>query len=134
MPNYQTPRLPYIYLAGPMSGLPENNHPEFVAAATALREMGCFVFNPAEQNPVPTTYRQAMAVDLAWIMNYAEAIVLLPNFEKSKGTRIEVDLALALEIPILLYADALVAFAPAVAVNDNLAQQPKPSDDGVTGD
>lgn len=102
--------MPNIYLAGPMSGLPEHNYPAFNAAAAALRELGCFVGNPAEINPLHGTYRQCMSVDLAWILAQADMIVLLPGFEKSKGTRVEVDLALAIEVPIMLYDDALAYF------------------------
>lgn len=99
-----------IYLAGPMSGLPEHNYPAFMAGAADLRGFGHFVLNPAELNPPDVTYRQALSVDLAWIIAHAELLVLLPGWEKSKGSRVEVDLALALEIPIMLYNDAIDHF------------------------
>ena len=35
------------YLAGPMSGRPHWNYPEFMKAAAHLRENGHYVFNPA---------------------------------------------------------------------------------------
>ena len=37
-----------IYLAGPMTGLPDHNIPAFDAAAKRLREQGHFVINPAD--------------------------------------------------------------------------------------
>lgn len=45
-----------IYIAGPMSGLPEFNYPAFNRAAAVLRAQGHHVENPAE-NPA----RQALA-------------------------------------------------------------------------
>lgn len=124
-----------IYLAGPMSGLPDHNHPAFMDAAATLRGGGNFVFNPAEANPIDDSYRAAMAVDLAWISSYAEMVVLLPGFQKSKGCRIEVDLALALEIPIVLYEDALQHFADLAAAE--LARQtgmPEPASERLPPD
>lgn len=92
-----------IYLAGPMTGLPEFNHPEFNRVAGNLREMGHMVFNPAECNPPVSgrdAYRRAMAVDLAWISSYAESVWVLPGWETSKGCAVEIALANALDIPV----------------------------------
>ena len=48
-----------IYLAGPMSGLPELNYPAFHAKAAELRAAGHHVENPAE-NPAPPCGSWAM--------------------------------------------------------------------------
>ena len=40
-----------IYIAGPMTGLPELNFPAFHAEAARLRAFGYEVINPAEINP-----------------------------------------------------------------------------------
>lgn len=55
-----------IYLAGPMSGLPDLNYPAFHAAAAKLRAMGHVVLNPAE-NPEPAcgTWQGYMRMALA---------------------------------------------------------------------
>ncbi len=39
-----------IYLAGPMTGLPDYNFPAFMKAAAYLRSQGAIVFNPAEND------------------------------------------------------------------------------------
>lgn len=42
-----------IYLAGPMTGLPEHNFPAFHAEAARLRGLGYQVENPAEHGEIP---------------------------------------------------------------------------------
>jgi nucleoside 2-deoxyribosyltransferase len=95
-----------IYLAGPMSGLPDFNFPAFHAAAKTLREQGHEVFSPAEADlerwgdmetiKKEATYKECLKVDLDWIIANAEAIALLPGWEKSKGVAAELALSKAL--------------------------------------
>ena len=42
-----------VYIAGPMTGLPDFNYPAFNAAAAKLRALGLEVLNPAENPPPP---------------------------------------------------------------------------------
>ena len=93
-----------IYLAGPMRGLPLFNFPAFDEAAAKLRSEGHTVFNPAEQdraagfNPATDTAHDTayyMAIDLPEVCR-ADAIALLPNWEKSSGVRIELIVAIEL--------------------------------------
>lgn len=108
------------YLAGPMSGWPEHNFPAFHAAAARLRSRGYVVMNPAE-NVAPDadtskeeTKRRAyyMRLDLFQIMGRnprtkpVDAVVLLPDWHRSRGARLEVEVALQLDIPVL-WADTL---------------------------
>lgn len=108
-----------IYVAGPMSGLPEFNFPAFNAAADKLRGDGHSVFNPAERdierhngvdiskgNPTGSqevaakehgfSLRDALADDTWYICKVADAIAMLPGWENSKGARAEWTLAIAL--------------------------------------
>ena len=39
-----------LYVAGPMSGIPHLNHPEFDRMADLLRALGHEVFSPAEKD------------------------------------------------------------------------------------
>ncbi len=97
-----------IYIAGPMSGIPHFNYPLFNAVAAKLREQGHSVFNPAERDIERHngtdisadnatgdvaqatanhgfSMRQAFADDMDYICLEADAICLLPGWEKSEG-------------------------------------------------
>lgn len=105
-----------VYLAGPMTGVPHFNYPAFNEAAAQLRADGHEVFNPAEHdittfgkdisNPAGSAEqaaaehgfdrRAALKADLTWICEKADAIALLPGWERSSGARAECALASAL--------------------------------------
>lgn len=94
-----------IYLAGPMSGLPESNYPAFHAAAAKLRAMGHEVLNPAE-NPEPAcgTWQGYMRMALAQLVQ-CESVVLLPGWSDSKGALIERELAQTLGMELSYFVD-----------------------------
>lgn len=82
-----------VYIAGPMSGLPELNHPAFNAAASALRGAGYDVVNPAELVPDPgTEWHACMRTDIRELVT-CDAVALLPGWETSRGACIEQRLA-----------------------------------------
>ena len=111
------------YLAGPMRGIPKFNFPAFFEAAAYLRDRGHKVFNPAARDiekvgddvcTSPTgnlktaekkgfNLREALAADTRWICLHADAIVLLPGWENSKGACAEKALGHALELEIIEY-------------------------------
>lgn len=92
-----------LYIAGPMTGLPESNYPAFNAAAARLRALGHTVHNPAE-NPAPAcgTWLGYMRMSLRQIAD-TDAIVVLPGWADSKGALIEYGLAYDLGLPIFNY-------------------------------
>lgn len=82
-----------IYIAGPMSGLPEFNYPAFNEAALRLRTLGYHVENPAE-NPVPPCKSWAGYMRLAIAkLATCDCVALLPGWETSKGASVEQRLA-----------------------------------------
>lgn len=97
-----------IYLAGPMSGLPESNYPAFHAAAARIRALGHHVENPAE-NPAPRcgSWTGYMRMAIAQLVT-CDAVALLPGWGKSKGAKIEARLAADLHLSIY-DAEALAA-------------------------
>ena len=90
-----------IYIAGPMTGLPEFNYPAFNRAATALRAKGYHVENPAD-NPVPPcgTWKGYMRMAIAQLVT-CDTVVLLPGWRESKGAKVEHQLALDLDLDVL---------------------------------
>lgn len=90
-----------IYIAGPMSGLPELNFPAFHAEAARLRAMGHQVINPAEINDDPAAkWEDCMRADIAQLVN-CDSIHLLPGWEKSRGATLEHHIAAALGFDVL---------------------------------
>lgn len=104
-----------IYLAGPMSSKKDFNFPAFMRAAKKLREGGHVVFNPAEEDLKTwktlkkvkkyANYRECLRKDLNWILDYAEAIAILPGWQKSRGVAAEKALAKALGLKIIWLKD-----------------------------
>jgi hypothetical protein len=92
-----------IYIAGPMTGLPEYNYPAFNAEAKRLRALGWEVENPAE-NEAPSSgeWIDFMRLAIPQLMT-CDIIVLLPGWIESRGARIEVRVS---EIMGLLRAHA----------------------------
>lgn len=94
-----------LYLAGPMTGLPEKNYPAFHAEAARLRALGYDIASPAEVNVVDgLPWLDYMLVDIP-LMLTCQGIALLPGWEQSKGARLEVHIARELGLTILRAAD-----------------------------
>jgi len=100
-----------VYLAGPMTGVPEFNFPAFDQAAGVLEGLGYKVSNPAQMDrdvgfdPSSTQVsneflRDALRRDLAAICD-ADTIAMLPGWEKSGGAKIEWMLAAHLGLEII---------------------------------
>lgn len=111
-----------VYLAGPMRGIANFNFPAFDYAAAKLREQGFEVFSPAERDRAaygegiennPTgdenlvanskcTIEDCMEADAVWICRHANAVALLPGWEKSSGANAELALAKALGLSYIV--------------------------------
>ena len=84
-----------LYIAGPMTGLPDHNFPAFHRVAAIVRELGFTVLNPAElvseppyNKPWDFYMRKALALLLC-----CDSILMLNNWTESKGAKIEWTLA-----------------------------------------
>lgn len=97
-----------IYIAGPMTGIEGYNYPAFNAAAALLREQGHTVVNPTEINA--EHLEPLHPWDFYMRRNVAElvkcnAIYLLEGWEKSKGARLEKEIAATLGMTLLREAE-----------------------------
>ena len=105
-----------------MRGYPNFNFPAFDYAAAKLRAQYHIVFSPAERdreaygaeiedNPTgdeakvknpACTINDCMDADCHWICRNADAIALLPGWEKSTGANAERALGIALGLTIII--------------------------------
>lgn len=107
-----------VYLAGPMSGITLHNFPAFRRAATELRAQDYDVVSPVELDeadgfdeqtapnvsPESDQYRAFLARDMLCVADPSvEAIVVLPEWEASRGATLEVHVARELGKAVLRY-------------------------------
>jgi hypothetical protein len=89
-------RVGRVYIAGPMTGLPDYNFPAFNAEAAKLRDQGFTVLNPADHGVVDgAEWGDYLRHDIAGLMS-CERIHHLPRWEVSRGATLEHGIALAL--------------------------------------
>lgn len=94
----------YIYIAGAMRGIANNNIEQFGEYADQLRAKGYHVISPAESPPPnlqgpPYGRADCLRHDLQ-IVGIVDAVAVLPNWLDSPGARLEVAVAWALDIPV----------------------------------
>jgi nucleoside 2-deoxyribosyltransferase len=91
-----------VYLAGPMTGLPEHNYPAFAERPAALRALGYDVVSPAEgaDADAPLAWEEWMRRDIKLLLD-CEAVACLPGWERSRGATLEVHIARALGMDVL---------------------------------
>lgn len=88
------------YLSGPMTGIPEHNFPVFHEAAERLRILGFKVLNPAELGVVEGwDWADYLRRDLPYVCR-SQRVAVLRGWQQSRGARLEVHIARALELAI----------------------------------
>jgi hypothetical protein len=114
-----------VYVAGPMTGIPQFNIPAFDEMAARLRDMGHEVVSPAELDspetraiqlasktgsmadlPPGDTWGMFLARDVKLLADDGiEGIVVLPGWDRSRGARLETFVANALcGLPVMSYS------------------------------
>lgn len=94
-----------VYIAGPMSGLPDLNYPAFMAAEEYLRQSGYEVVNPARNHAPGFDWKDYMRISIRQVME-CDVIALLPGWSSSKGAVLEHRIAVALEMPVLTITES----------------------------
>ncbi len=107
-----------LYIAGPMTGIPEFNFPAFETAETALTEAGYEVLNP--------TRHGSGDLDKQWIdylipclrdVMAADGVALLDGWSESKGARVEQKLAQVHDKPTCALSLWLVHAATGISLD-----------------
>lgn len=92
-----------VYIAGPMTGLPEFNFPAFHAAAKAWREHGWDVVNPAEafDGATDRPYSDYVAYDME-VLRTCDAIAMLDGWDgvNARGSVWEREVAMLLGLTV----------------------------------
>jgi nucleoside 2-deoxyribosyltransferase len=112
-----------IYICGPMTGYPNFNYPAFTEAAATLRGQGMNVISPHELDKdhdksdydiaaksatgnvadLKQTWGDFLARDVKIVADAVTGIALLPNWQHSKGAKLEVTVALLQGKPVYQY-------------------------------
>lgn len=124
-----------IYIAGPMSGIPQFNYPAFDEAAAYLRERGYTVLCPSEMD-APAVREAALASpegnftefyeqlegtghrketwgdflsrDVKRVADEIDSVCLLSGWEESRGARLEAYVALTVQKPVSVLLDGML--------------------------
>lgn len=93
-----------LYIAGPMTGIPDSNYPAFRKAEADLKAAGYDVLCPvdAEQHNdtgKPQTWDWYMRHALRMVLD-ADGVALLPEWRQSRGARLEREVAQSLGLSV----------------------------------
>ena len=96
-----------IYIAGQMAGLPDLNFPAFYAAEKRLEAAGWKSVNPARFNHVFGAEPKGRLLDAVCeseraAIPHLDAIYLLKGWEKSKGAKRELFVALQHDLEVIV--------------------------------
>jgi hypothetical protein len=96
------------YIAGPMRGYPNNNLEAFEAARNALVARGFDAVTPVDvcgSHAGDHVIERCLAADMEFIVQKGtEGIIVLPGWQRSKGTNAEVAAAIAVDKPVHEFA------------------------------
>jgi hypothetical protein len=89
-----------VYISGPMTGHDNFNFAAFFEAEERLRCEGHNPINPARL-PQGLSYQEYINTDLEIIAIMADALLMIPGWQSSKGAKLEHELAVKLELIIM---------------------------------
>lgn len=87
-----------LYIAGPMTGLPLYNFPEFFRVEALLRGAGFETVNPARIGRTEDTWEQNMRRGIRAMLE-CDGVALLCGWTQSQGARVEYRIAVEVGIP-----------------------------------
>lgn len=94
---------PVVYVAGPVTGIADNNRPTFEHVRKQLLTIDGLEVVTIPHDFVPSNYshEDAMRVCLDYLVHEANVVALLPGWENSRGASLERDVAEQLGIPTM---------------------------------
>lgn len=110
IPRVPVPAPRTAYIAGKMTGLPDQGRRLFHQSEDVLRELGWQVLNPAIL-PDGLPDNKYMPICLA-MLSAADTVMLLPGWETSRGARLEAQYAVYQRIPCVV-VESLIPFRAA---------------------
>lgn len=100
-----------VYVSGPMTGISHFNFPAFIKAVEGLRVQGHDVVSPHELahadggRPGSIPWHQYLREDLIAMLT-CDAIVVLPGWDGSRGSTLEVFVATQVGMSVLHWEDS----------------------------
>jgi hypothetical protein len=95
-----------IYIAGPMTGLPDYNYPAFFDAACELALRGFVPANPGNLGAGEMPYKEYLKAGIKLLLT-CDAVALLDGWENSRGAKLEYQVAHACGIDVRTIQDYL---------------------------
>ena len=95
-----------VYISGGITGVPDYKE-NFYNAEVKLKDLGYSVINPAKVNdilPTDMSYDEYMEIDYK-MLDMCEAIYMIPGWNKSNGSKLELERALSRKIRIMTVDD-----------------------------
>lgn len=95
-----------VYISGPVTGMPEDNHLMFSEAKTLLMQAGYDPVNPLEHwpNAPGATWQECLRADMKLLMD-CDGVALLPGHLDSRGSKLEALVAMELGLEVKLLED-----------------------------
>jgi len=95
-----------VYISGPVSNIENYNREAFQLAEDYLQSLGHFVINPTKevQPDAKKTWIDYMRIDVGLLLR-ADAIYMLPGWQKSKGAKLEWKIARELEYKVFFHTN-----------------------------
>lgn len=96
-----------VYIIGAVTGLPyEEARLKFSKAAEGLRLRGWIPVNPTDIVPIGASWNDAMKLCITALIN-CDMVLLLPDWQESKGGILELTIARNFEMPEMRYSLAM---------------------------
>ena len=95
-----------VYISGGITGVPDYKE-NFYNAEAKLKDLGYSVINPAKVNdilPTDMSYDEYMEIDYK-MLDMCEVIYLIPGWNKSNGSKLELERALSQKMRIMTVED-----------------------------